>query len=104
MKPDISLKEPFRCDELESNKNQLDNDTKYVGNEMDDFLDDDYSDDVAFSKPKVKKKHKIRAKSKQKGKKKILTDGQGKSKKLKYTHLRENSFKISNQKKVAMVR
>ena len=79
VKPDISLKEPFKSDELESQKNQLDNDTEYVGNEMDDFLDDDYSDDGAFSKPKVKKKHKIRAKSKQKGKKKILTDRQGKS-------------------------
>ena len=80
MKPDISLKEPFRSDELETQRNQLDNNTEYVGNEMDDFLDDDYSDDDAFSKPKVKKKHKIRTKSKQKGKKKIKTDGQGKSK------------------------
>lgn len=78
VKPDISLKEPFKSDELESQKNQLDNDTEYVGNEMDDFLDDEYSDDGAFSKPKVKKKQKIRAKSKQKRKKKILTDGQGK--------------------------
>ena len=78
VKPDISLKEQYKFDQLEPQRNQFDNDTEYVGNEMDDFLDDDYSDDDAFSKPKVKKRPKIKAKLKQKGKKKLLTDGPGK--------------------------
>ena len=72
MKPEISLREP--CDGIESQRNNL---HEYVGNEMDDFLDDNYSDDDAFSKPKVKKRQKIKAKTKQKGKKKALKEGPG---------------------------
>ena len=72
MKPDISLREP--CDDIESQRNNF---HEYVGNEMDDFLDDNYSDDDAFSKPKVKKRQKIKAKTKQKGKKKALKEGPG---------------------------
>jgi len=75
VKPDISIKEQYKFDQLEPQRNQFDNDTEYVGNEMDDFLDDDYSDDDAFSKPKAKKRQKIKAKLKPKGKKKLLTDG-----------------------------
>ena len=72
MKPDISLREP--CDDIESQRSNL---HEYVGNEMDDFLDDNYSDDDAFSKPKLKKRQKIKAKTKQKGKKKALKEGPG---------------------------
>ena len=79
VKPDISIKEQYKFDQLEPQRNQLDNDTEYVGNEMDDFLDDDYSEDDAFSKPKAKKRKKIKAKLKPKEKKKLLTDGLGKN-------------------------
>ena len=69
----------YKFDQLEPQRNQFDNDTEYVGNEMDDFLDDDYSEDDAFSKPKAKKRKKIKAKLKPKEKKKLLTDGPGKN-------------------------
>ena len=78
VKPDIAIKEAPGCDRNESQGTQLISDHGFIGNEMDDFLDDDYSDDDAFSKPKVKKKLKIKTKVKQKRKKKMLQDDSGK--------------------------